>query len=78
MVFARNPHFWRTDAAGAQLQYLDKLTVLILPDQNAEALRMQTGEIDLMRYYDGKKAFASAACAALRLRQSRCHRTDQP
>ena len=48
LVFARNPRYWRKDAAGAQLPYLDKLTVLIVPDQNTEALRMQTGEIDLM------------------------------
>jgi peptide/nickel transport system substrate-binding protein len=48
LVFVRNPHFWAKDARGTQLPYLDKLTVQILPDQNAEALRMQTGEIDLM------------------------------
>ena len=48
LVFARNPHYWRKDAAGTQLPYLDKLTVLIVPDQNTEALRLQTGEIDLM------------------------------
>jgi peptide/nickel transport system substrate-binding protein len=48
LVFARNPRYWRRDAAGAQLPYLDKLTVLIVPDQNTEALRMQAGEIDLM------------------------------
>ena len=48
LVFARNPHYWRKDAAGTQLPYLDKLTVLIVPDQNTEALRMQAGEIDLM------------------------------
>ena len=48
LVFARNPRYWRKDAAGTQLPYLDKLTVLIVPDQNTEALRLQTGEIDLM------------------------------
>jgi peptide/nickel transport system substrate-binding protein len=48
LVFARNPRYWRRDAARAQLPYLDKLTILIVPDQNTEALRMQAGEIDLM------------------------------
>jgi len=48
MVFGRNPHYWKRDANGAQLPYLDRLTVAIVPDQNAEALRMQSGEIDLM------------------------------
>lgn len=48
LVFVRNPRYWRRDATGAQLPYLDKLTVLVVPDQNTEALRMQAGEIDLM------------------------------
>jgi peptide/nickel transport system substrate-binding protein len=48
LVFTRNPRFWRQDAAGVQLPYVDKLTVLIIPDQNAEALRLQSGETDMM------------------------------
>ena len=31
-----------------QLPYLDTLTLAIVADQNAEALRLQAGEIDLM------------------------------
>jgi peptide/nickel transport system substrate-binding protein len=48
MVFTRNPHYWRHDDDGTQLPLLDRLTVLIIPDQNTEALRMAAGEIDLM------------------------------
>jgi peptide/nickel transport system substrate-binding protein len=48
MVFERNPHYWRHDSDGTRLPYLDRLTVLIIPDQNTEALRMAAGEIDLM------------------------------
>lgn len=48
LVFGRNPHYWRRDASGDRLPYLDRLTVLIVPDQNAEALRLQNGDIDLM------------------------------
>jgi peptide/nickel transport system substrate-binding protein len=48
LVFTRNPRYWRKDAAGVQLPYLDKLTVLIVPDQSTEALRMQAGDLDLM------------------------------
>jgi len=47
LVFARNPRYWRKDAAGAQLPYLDGLTVDITPDQNAELLRLQSGQADL-------------------------------
>ncbi len=52
LVFSRNPHYWRKDASGTQLPYLDKLTVLIIPDQNTEAIRLQAGETDLMANAD--------------------------
>jgi peptide/nickel transport system substrate-binding protein len=48
MVLTRNPHYWRKDAAGVQLPYLDKITMAIIADQNTEALRMEAGELDLM------------------------------
>ena len=46
LVFARNPRYWRKDASGAALPYLDRLTLEIVPDQNAELLRLQTGQLD--------------------------------
>lgn len=48
LVFSRNPHYWRRDAEGTPLPYLDGITVLVVQDQNAEALRMAAGEIDVM------------------------------
>ncbi len=47
-VFARNPRYFRRDAAGIQLPYLDRLTMAVVPDQNTEALRLEASEIDLM------------------------------
>lgn len=51
LVFTRNPHYWRRDAAGLSLPYLDKLTV-VMASQATEALRLQAGEIDLMTNAD--------------------------
>jgi peptide/nickel transport system substrate-binding protein len=48
LVFNRNPHYFRRDAAGVQLPYLDRITVAIVPEQTTEALRLEAGEIDLM------------------------------
>lgn len=48
LVLTRNPHYWRRDQAGVALPYLDRLTVVIVPDQNAEALRLEAGATDLM------------------------------
>ena len=48
LVFTRNPNYFRRDANGVHLPYLDKLTVAIVSDQNTEALRLEASEIDLM------------------------------
>ena len=47
LVFTRNPHFWRQDAGGRRLPYLDAVELQIVPDHNAEMLRLQSGEVDL-------------------------------
>jgi peptide/nickel transport system substrate-binding protein len=47
LVFARNARYWRKDPAGTQLPYLDRLTLEITPDQNAELIRLQAGQADL-------------------------------
>lgn len=46
-IFVRNPHYWRKDAAGVTLPYLDRLTLDIVPDQNTELLRLQSGQADM-------------------------------
>lgn len=48
MTFRRNAHYWRRDDGGAQLPYLDEIGVVLISDQNTEALRVEAGEIDLM------------------------------
>ena len=47
LVFDRNPHYWRTAADGTQLPYLDRLVYEIVPDQDAELLRLTSGDLDL-------------------------------
>lgn len=48
MVFARNPHYWRRSAEGRPLPHLDRLVVQIVPDQNAEILRLESGQADMV------------------------------
>ena len=52
MTFARNPHYWRKDAGGTTLPYLDGLVVEFVKTQDAEMLRMQAGSLDLMTQAD--------------------------
>jgi len=47
VVLDRNPHYWRTAPDGAALPYLDRIVLEIVPDQNAELLRLQSGATDL-------------------------------
>jgi peptide/nickel transport system substrate-binding protein len=49
MVFDRNPRYWKKDAAGIQLPYLDQVVLEVVPDQNAELLRLQSGQIDMLQ-----------------------------
>ena len=46
LIFKRNARYWRTDAHGGRLPVLDQLTLEIVPDQNAELLGVQAGQID--------------------------------
>ena len=53
MTFARNPHYWRKDAAGTTLPYLDAIVMEFLTaGQDAEMLRLQAGTVDVMTQAD--------------------------
>lgn len=49
LVFDRNPRYWKKDAAGQALPYLDQVILEIVPDQNAELVRLQSGQIDMLQ-----------------------------
>ena len=47
LVFKRNPHFWKRDADGRAMPYLDRIELQITPSQDTEVLRLQAGAADL-------------------------------
>jgi peptide/nickel transport system substrate-binding protein len=47
LVLDRNPRYWRKAADGSPLPYLDRVVLEIVPEQNAELVRLQAGETDL-------------------------------
>jgi peptide/nickel transport system substrate-binding protein len=49
LVFSRNERYYNKDVAGIQLPYLDQVTLEIVPDQNAELVRLQSGQIDMLQ-----------------------------
>lgn len=52
MTLTRNPHYWRKDASGTALPYLDRLVVEFIKAQDAEMLRLQSGSVDVMSHAD--------------------------
>jgi peptide/nickel transport system substrate-binding protein len=49
LVFVRNPHYWRTDDRGTQLPYLDRITLELIPEYDAELVRLQSGQTDFLQ-----------------------------
>jgi peptide/nickel transport system substrate-binding protein len=60
LTFERNPHYWRRDDSGVALPYLDSVVLEIVPDQNTELLRLQTGAIDMTAQQLRAEDYASA------------------
>jgi peptide/nickel transport system substrate-binding protein len=46
LIFDRNPHYWRRAADGRALPAADHVVLEIVPDQDAEQLRMIAGDLD--------------------------------
>jgi peptide/nickel transport system substrate-binding protein len=47
VVLDRNQKYWRKAENGDALPYIDRLVLEVVPDQNAELLRLQSGATDL-------------------------------
>ncbi len=47
-ILVRNPHYWKKDAGGTQLPYLDELVIDAIADPNTAILKFQQGGIDLL------------------------------
>lgn len=48
LVLERNPHYWKADAKGSRLPYVEELVFLFVPTADAQVLRFQSGETDLI------------------------------
>jgi peptide/nickel transport system substrate-binding protein len=48
LVLERNPYYWKRDAQGHRLPYLDEIVFLFVPSADAQVLRFQSGETDVI------------------------------
>ncbi|MBI4477102.1 MAG: hypothetical protein HY654_08000, partial [Acidobacteria bacterium] len=49
VVLERNPYYWKTDAAGQRLPYLDQLVFLIAGTEDAQVIRFQGGDTHVIQ-----------------------------
>lgn len=48
VVLERNPNYWKVDAKGQRLPYLDQLTFVVVPSQDAQVIRFQAGDSQII------------------------------
>ncbi len=48
LVLERNPYYWKTDVKGQRLPYLSELVFLFVPNADAQVLKFQSGETDVI------------------------------
>jgi ABC-type transport system substrate-binding protein len=56
-IVVRNPNYWRKDAAGRQLPYLDKITFLVVKEASQRAAAVRTGRGDAAFFVQGDATF---------------------
>jgi peptide/nickel transport system substrate-binding protein len=54
VLLKRNPNYWRHDAAGRQLPYLDSVRLGIQPNRDIEMMNFRRGQIDLINWLDSE------------------------
>jgi len=48
VVLERNPYYWTIDSNGQRLPYLDELTFIVVPTQDAQVIRFQAGDSQII------------------------------
>ena len=48
VVLERNPYYWKIDGKGQRLPYLDELTFIVVPTQDAQVIRFQAGDSQII------------------------------
>ena len=48
IVLERNPYYWKRDRNGTRLPYLDEIAFLFVPSEDAQVIRFESGETDVL------------------------------
>jgi len=58
IVLAKNPYYWKQDRARTRLPYLDRVTFLVVPSEEAQVVRLRAGEVDVLNRVSPQHAAA--------------------
>ena len=67
IVVDRNPYYWKQDRGGSRLPYLNEIVFLFVSSEDAQAMRFQTGDTDIL------SRFSAENFGVLEKRQSARH-----
>ncbi|MGH9864367.1 MAG: ABC transporter substrate-binding protein [Candidatus Acidiferrales bacterium] len=54
IVLEKNPYYWKVDVAGKQLPYLDEIVFLFVPSEDAQVIRFQAGDTDILSSFSAQ------------------------
>jgi peptide/nickel transport system substrate-binding protein len=54
IVLERNPYYWKQDGSGHRLPYLDQLVFLFVPSEDAQVIRFQAGDADILTRFSAE------------------------
>jgi peptide/nickel transport system substrate-binding protein len=52
VVLEKNPYYWKEDRAGTRLPYLDRIVFLFVDSEDAQVMRFQSGDTDVLSRFD--------------------------
>jgi peptide/nickel transport system substrate-binding protein len=54
VVLERNPYYWKTDSKGRRLPYIDQLVFLFVASEDAQVIRFQAGDTDILSRFSAE------------------------
>jgi len=54
IALERNPYYWKEDRAGHRLPYLDQITFLFVASEDAQVIRFESGDTDILSRFSAE------------------------
>src|SRR4029077_10630117 len=54
VVLEKNPYYWKQDSAGVRLPYFNELVFLFVPSEDAQVIRFEGGDTDILSRFSAE------------------------